>query len=60
MIVIIFHLTIQTLETFRHFDFARAFNRPHWAGMFTQMTGIAAFGPTLQQINQMQTIQHGQ
>ena len=54
MIVIIFDLAIEALEAFGHVDFAGHRNRLDRTGMLAEMARTAAFGPPLQQINQMQ------
>src|SRR4051794_34314820 len=59
-VVVILDLTIETLEALGRFDFAGLFDRPHRARAFAQMARTAAFGPALEQIEEMQPVQESQ
>ncbi len=56
MIVIIFDLTVEALETFGRLDFAGARDRLDRTGILAEMAGAPAFRAPLQQIDEMQSV----
>src|SRR5690606_21765226 len=61
VIVVIFHLAIEALETFGHDDPATGFNGLDRAGTLAQMAAAgAAFGAALQESEQMQPVAQGE
>ena len=55
MIVKIFDLAIEALETFSRLDFASNRNRLYRTGILAEMARTATFGTPLQQIDEMQS-----
>src|SRR6266576_3473743 len=60
LLVKIFDLAIEALKTLGRDDLARRLDRPHRARVFAQVTGTAAFGTTLEQIEKVQPIKECQ
>src|SRR5262245_27280517 len=56
-LVVILDLTIEALKTLGRDDLPRRLDRAYRTPAFAQMTRTAAFGPSLQQIEQVQAIQ---
>ena len=56
MIVEIFDLAIEALETFGRFDFASNRNRLYRTGILAEVARIATLGTPLQQIDEMQSV----